>query len=414
MGPLEGVKIVDMTSVLMGPYATQTLGDYGADVIKIESLDGDITRQIGPARHSGMGPVYLNANRSKRSIAIDLKQPAGREIVLRLAVAADVLVTNIRPNAMRRLRLDYERVSAVNPGIVYACVCGFGADGPYADQPAYDDLLQGASGLSHLMARAGDGTPRYAPIALADRVVGLSAVNAILASLLQRARGGRGQQVDIPMFETMAAFVMGDHMGGLTFEPPLDGGGYARHLSPDRRPYRTSDGHICVIVYNDKQWASFFRAVGRDDLARNPIYASFASRMAAIDTVYATLGQILETRTTAAWLQVLKAADIPTMPMHDLESILGDPHLVARNFFGVTEHPSEGPIRNMRVAVDWSETPAIPNRLAPRFGEHSVEILREAGYSDVAISALSASGIVHAAPSTRDVTSVDAADGTAL
>lgn len=397
MGPLEGIKIVDMTSVLMGPYATQTLGDFGADVIKIEALDGDITRQIGPARHPGMGPVYLNANRSKRSIAVDVKNPAGLDIVLRLASTADVFVTNIRPNAMRRLKLDYEGVSAVNADIIYAAMVGFGADGPYADQPAYDDLLQGASGLSHLMARAGDGTPRYAPVALADRVVGLSAVNAILASLLHRARTGRGQHVDIPMFETMAAFVMGDHMGGLTFEPPLDKGGYPRHLSPDRRPYRTSDGYICVIVYNDKQWSNFFDASGREDLRADPKFASFPSRMQNIDEVYATLGRILETRTTAEWLQTLKAADIPTMPMHDLESLLTDPHLVARDFFAIEQHPSEGPIRSMRVPVTWSETPAVPTRLAPRFGEHSVAILEEAGYSDDQIALLLADRAAFAA-----------------
>ena len=397
MGPLAGIRIVDMTSVLMGPYATQTLGDFGADVIKIESPDGDITRQIGPARHRGMGPIFLNANRSKRSIVLDLKNPAGREVVLRLASKADVLIYNIRPNAMQRLQLDYASVAEANPSIIYAGLYGFGAGGPYADKPAYDDLLQGASGLSHLMARAGDGTPRYVPLAMADRVVGLSAVNAILASLLHRARTGQGQRVDIPMFETMAAFVMGDHMGGLTFEPPLDQGGYPRHLSPDRRPYRTSDGYICAIVYNDKQWTSFFDATGREDLRADPRFASFPVRMKYIDEVYAELGRIIETRTTAEWLEVLTAADIPAMPMHDLQSILADPHLVETDFFSVVEHPSEGPIRSMRVSATFSATPPDTSRLAPRSGEHSVEILAGAGYSPAEISALQQSGIAPAA-----------------
>ena len=388
MGPLEGVKVIDMTSVLMGPYATQTLGDYGADVIKVESPEGDITRQIGPARHSDMGPIFLNANRSKRSISLDLKKPAGRDALLRLAATADVLVYNVRPQAMARLKLDYESIAAVNPRIVYAGMFGFGQDGPYAAKPAYDDLLQGGSGLSHLIARAGDGTPRYVPTALADRVVGLSAVGAILASLLHRDRTGQGQRVDIPMFETMVGFVMGDHLGGLTFEPPLDQGGYARQMSPDRRPYRTSDGYISVIVYNDKQWNSFFEVTGRDDLRADPMFATFAGRLANIDIVYGELGRIFATRPTAEWMKLLVDADIPTMPVHDLLSILHDPHLVETNFFPIAEHPTEGAIRSMRVATAWSETPATPSRLAPGLGEQSREILSEAGFKPEEIAQL--------------------------
>jgi crotonobetainyl-CoA:carnitine CoA-transferase CaiB-like acyl-CoA transferase len=400
MGPLQGVKVIDMTSVLMGPYATQILGDYGASVIKVESPGGDITRQIGPARNPGMGPVFLNANRSKRSLCLDLKMPAGREVLLRLAKDADVLVYNVRPQAMARLKLDYDSVAAVNPGIVYAGMFGFGQDGPYAAKPAYDDLLQGASGLSHLIARAGDGTPRYVPTAMADRVVGLSAVGAILASLLHRERTGRGQQVDIPMFETMVGFVLGDHLGGLTFQPPLDQGGYARHLSADRRPYRTSDSFISVIIYNDKQWDSFFAATGREDLREHPMFADFAARMVNIDAVYAELGRIFETRSTAEWLKLLTEADIPTMPVHDLQGLLQDPHLVETGFFAAADHPTEGAIRSMRVAATWSDSPAVPERLAPRLGEHSREILTEAGFSAAEIVKLEAEGAVHAAPKT--------------
>jgi crotonobetainyl-CoA:carnitine CoA-transferase CaiB-like acyl-CoA transferase len=402
MGPLQGIRIIDMTSVLMGPYATQTLGDYGADVIKVEALEGDITRQIGPARHPGMGPVYLNANRSKRSISLDLKTPAGRAVLLRLASTADVLVYNVRPQAMARLKLDYESVAAVNPRIVYAGLFGFGQDGPYAAKPAYDDLLQAGAGLSHLLARAGDGTPRYVPTALADRVVGLSAVGIILASLLHRDRTGRGQRVDIPMFETMVGFVMGDHLGGLTFEPPLDQGGYARHMSPDRRPYRTGDGFISVIVYNDKQWNSFFDVTGREDLRRDPTFATFNARMRNIDAVHAELGRIFAARSTAEWMRLLLDADIPVMPVHDLQSLLEDPHLVATDFFPVAEHPTEGPIRSMRVAATWSDSPADPLRLAPRLGEQSREILSEAGFTDEEIAELFKQGVTHAAPPAQD------------
>lgn len=395
MGPLQGIKVVDMTTVLMGPFATQTLGDYGADVIKIESLDGDVTRQIGPTRHPGMGPVFLNANRSKRSICLDLKKDAGRAVVLRLVAGADVLVYNVRPQAMQRLRLGYEDVAAVNPRLIYAGVFGFGQDGPYAAKAAYDDLIQGGSALAHLMARGGDGTPRYVPNALVDRIVGLNAVGAILASLVHRDRTGVGQRVDIPMFETMAGFVMGDHLGGLTYEPPLDQGGYARHLSPDRRPYKTSDGYICVIVYNDKQWDKFLTATGRDDLRSDPRFATFAGRAVNIDHVYAELARIIALRSTAEWIKLLDEADVPALPMHDLVSILGDPHLVATEFFPTVEHPSEGKIRSMRTAATWSETPAEPTRLAPRLGEQSEDVLREAGYSATEIAQLIKDGVTN-------------------
>jgi crotonobetainyl-CoA:carnitine CoA-transferase CaiB-like acyl-CoA transferase len=399
MGPLEGVRIIDMTTVLMGPYATQMLGDYGADVIKVETPDGDVTRLIGPTRHPGMGPVFLNTNRSKRSICLDLKKPAGRDALLRLIASADVLIYNVRPQAMERLQLGYDVVRKINPRLIYAGVFGFGQDGPYAAKPAYDDLIQGGSALAHLMAIGGDGTPRYVPNALVDRIVGTHAVGAVLASLVHRERSGQGQRVDIPMLETMAGFVMGDHMGGLTYEPPLDKGGYARHLSPDRRPYQTSDGYICVIVYNDKQWENFFKATGRDDLRADPKFASFAGRAQNIDVVYAELARMLKQRTTAEWTDLLDKADIPTLPMHSLESILTDPHLAATDFFPVVEHPTEGAIRSMRVSATWSDTPAEPARLAPRLGEHSREILQEAGFSHEEIAALLRDGVTRAAAS---------------
>ena len=397
MGPLTGIKVIDMTTVLMGPYATQMLGDYGADIIKVESPDGDVTRQIGPTRHPGMGPVFLNTNRSKRSICLDLKKPAGREAVLRLIKTADVLVYNVRPQAMARLNLGYDVVSKVNPRLIYAGVFGFGQDGPYAAKPAYDDLIQGATALPALMAQTADGVPRYVPNALVDRIVGLTAVGAICASIVDRNTTGRGQRVDIPMFETMAGFVMGDHMGGLTYEPPLDKGGYARHLSPDRRPYKTADGYICVIVYNDKQWQNFFDATGRDDLRTNPKFATFAGRAGNIDVVYAELARILQTKTTAEWSEILERADVPVMPMHDLESLLGDPHIVATNFFPVIDHPTEGRIRSMRPSARFSETPVETKRLAPRLGEHSAELLGEAGFSPDEIAALVRDGVTKVA-----------------
>lgn len=392
MGPLAGLRILDLTSVLMGPYATQILGDFGADVIKVEAPEGDVVRQIGPARHDGMGPLFLNTNRSKRSIALDLKKPAGRDALLKLAEKADVLISNVRPRALTRLGLSYEDVAAANPGLIYASLVGFDQRGPFAERPAYDDLIQGGSCLAYSFIRAGQ-RPSYVPSAIADRIVGLAAVNAILAAVVERDRSGQGQKIEVPMYETMITMVLGDHLGGLTFDPPLDKGGYARHLSPDRRPYQTKDGYVCALVYNDGHWQRFFRAIGRPDMpAADPRMATFAARMKHIDEVYAELGQIMLTRTTAEWLDIFDKADVPALPMHSYESVLEDPHLVATDFFEMVEHPQEGPIRSMAVPAQFSRSKARPSRLAPVLGEHGEEILSEAGFSAAQIQELRQSG----------------------
>lgn len=392
MTPLDGLRIIDMTSVLMGPFASQTLADMGADVIKIEAPAGDVVRQIGPAHHAGMGPIFLNTNRNKRSVVLDLKHPEGVAALKRLLADADVLMYNVRPQAMARLGLDYESVRAINPRLVYAGLFGFGQDGPYAARPAYDDLIQGAATLPYLIAHSSGGIPRYVPTAMADRIVGQAAVGAILATLLARARTGQGDRVDIPMFETMVAFVLGDHLGGLTFEPPLDEGGYARQLSPERRPYRTRDGYICALVYNDKQWTGFLQGIGRASLSQEDArFASFASRARHIDYVYGWLSKVFEQRTTQEWFELLEAADVPFMPMHDLHSILSDPHLQATGFFETLQHPSEGTIRSMRLAPRWQTARPAPPRPAPRLGEHTVQVLREVGFSDAEIERMLAS-----------------------
>jgi crotonobetainyl-CoA:carnitine CoA-transferase CaiB-like acyl-CoA transferase len=388
MGPLDGVTILDLTTVLMGPYATQILADMGANVIKVESPDGDIVRQLGPGRTSGMGGMFLNVNRGKRSIVIDLKNPDGRDALLRLAKAADAIVYNVRPQAMTRLGLDYETVAAINPKIVYVGLFGYGQTGPYAAKPAYDDLIQGAATVPTLTAAAGDGTPRYVPITMADRIVGLMAVNAILGGLMHQQRTGIGQRIDVPMFESMTDFVLVDHLGGLTYDPPLDHGGYARLLSRYRKPYKTSDGYLCVLIYNDKHWRSFFEAIDRLDFLEQPRFANHAARHAHIDEIYEEIGAIFLERSIAEWRDLLERADIPVMPMHSLESILEDPHLTAVGFFQTIEHPTEGRIRQMKVPSTWSITQPAAGGPAPTLGEHSHAILAEAGFSDEEIARL--------------------------
>jgi len=392
-GPLADIKVIDLTSVLMGPFASQTLGDMGADVIKVEAPRGDLVRQIGPARHEGMGPVFLNANRNKRSVVLDLKNSEGLAALKRMLSDADVLMYNVRPQAMARLGLSYEDVAAINPRIIYAGLFGFGQDGPYAARPAYDDLIQGASTLSHLIAHASGGIPRYVPTAMADRIVGLTGVGAILASLHARTRTGQGDRVDIPMFETMVSFVLGDHLGGLTFDPPLDAGGYARQLSSERRPYQTKDGHVCALVYTDKQWQDFLSAIGRESLMHeDPRFSTYGNRSRNIDHVYGVLAGIFLERTTAEWLELLERADVPSMPMHSLLSVLDDPHLAATGFFSTVNHPTEGAIRAMRHPVTWKNSIPGKPRVAPTLGQHTREVLAEMGYAAGQIDAMLAAG----------------------
>ena len=398
-GPLAGIRVIDLTTVMMGPSATQALAEMGADVIKVEAPGGgDPVRGVGPRRNPGMGALFMNANRGKRSLAIDLKRAAGRDALLRLAATADVLAYNVRPQAMARLGLGYAHVAAVRPDIVYAGMFGYGQDGPYAARPAYDDLIQGAALIPWLFAEAGGGEPRYVPVAMADRVVGLTAVAHICAALLHRERTGEGQQVDVPMFETLARLVLADHMGGLSFDPPLDGGGYPRLLAPERRPYRTADGHICALLYNDKQWRGFFAAIGQPERwATDPRLASMGSRNEHIAALYAELGAVFAGRRTAEWAALLEAADIPFTPMHDLSTVFEDPHLAATGFFQAEQHPTEGALRRTRPAGHWSRTQPGPPGPAPRYGEHSAAVLREAGLDEDAINGLLRDGTVVAA-----------------
>jgi len=393
-GPLSGVKVVDITTVVMGPYATQILGDLGADIIKIEAPDGDNTRHVGPMRHPGMGHMFLHLNRNKKSVVLDLKQPGGREALLRLAQQADVLIYNVRPQAMARLKLGYDDIAAVNPRIIYVGAYGFSQDGPYAAKPAYDDLIQGMVGLPWLMQQSGAAEPRFIPSTLADRIVGLHAVYAVTAALYHRERTGRGQSIEVPMFESMAQLILGDHFGGKTFEPPLGPAGYARVLAPHRKPFATRDGYLCLLIYNDKQWQNFFRLIGREDMYRDdPRFSSHENRALHIAEVNEFVAQQIKTRTTAEWLKVLTEADIPVTTMNSIDDLMADPHLAATGFIKLAEHPSEGALRTTAVPTKWSGSAPEFQRHAPRLGENSIEVLRAAGYSEPEIKTMIADGI---------------------
>jgi crotonobetainyl-CoA:carnitine CoA-transferase CaiB-like acyl-CoA transferase len=396
-GPLTGVRVVDCTTVVLGPWAAQQLGDLGADVVKIEPPEGDTTRQLGPMRNPGMGAFYLAVNRNKRSIVLDLKQEAARGVLRRLAASADVLLHNYRPQAARRLGMSYEAFRAINPGIVYVGTYGFRAAGPYGDKPAYDDVIQAASGLASLQA-ALVGEPKYVPTIVADKTSSMTTLVAVLAALYHKARTGEGQEVEVPMLESMAAWIMVEHLYGETFVPAVESVGYKRVLNRYRRPFKTKDGYLAILPYTDQNWRDFFAIAGRPDLLDDPRFKTLSTRLRHIELLYEELGKIATTRTSAEWLAELDRHNIPGMVVNSLESLLRDPHLEATGFWQVVEHPTEGTMRLPGIPAAYSRTPASIRRLPPRLGEHSVEILREAGLGQGEIDALLASGATRAAP----------------
>ncbi|MDQ8033139.1 MAG: CoA transferase [Bordetella sp.] len=387
-GPLAGVRILDLSSVVMGPYATQVLGDLGADIIKVESPAGDNMRAVGPMRNPGMGHLYLHLNRNKRSIVLDLKSEAGREACLKLAESCDALLYNIRPQAMARLGLSYDAVAARNPRIVHIGAYGFAEAGPYAGRPAYDDLIQGQTAIADLSARQSGDVPRYAPLTLADRSVGLQVAVALLAAVVHARASGHGQAVEVPMFEGMAHMVLGDHLGGHTFEPPLGPTGYARLLAPHRRPYATADGYVCLLIYNDKHWRNFFDLIGQPELNDDPRFCNHGARAQHIDAVYAFVAEVMRTRDSATWLALLGEADIPASRLYSVDDLIDDPQLRATGLVREVEHPSEGRLRTTGPLGRYSATPTDLRRPAPRLGEHTEEVLREAGLSDAEIAVI--------------------------
>ncbi len=376
----------------MGPFASQILGDMGADVIKIESPDGDGLRYTSAGRNHGMGSLFINCNRNKRSVVLNLKTPEGHAALLKLAATADVLMANIRPQAMARLKLGYADLCAVNPKIIYVGGFGFGQTGPYAERAAYDDLIQAMVAVPDLMQRSGSDEPRFVPVNFCDRVTGLNMVNAILGALFFRERSGVGQAVEVPMFETMAQFVLGEHLGGHSFEPPLGPPGYARILNSQRKPYATQDGYLCILVHNDKQWQQFCAAIGQLEKLREPMFATLPARSAAVEQVYTWFGEQIAKRSTADWLALLGRSDIPYTPARTVEEMLNDEHLNAVGFMRRYQHPTEGALVETGLPQTWSETPLSVRYPAPTLGQHTREVLVEAGFGGVMLETLVAQG----------------------
>lgn len=389
-GALSGIRVLDLSSVVMGPFATQVLGDLGADVICVESATGDTNRVMGPGPHKWLSGVSLNLLRNKRNIALNLKHEAGRDALLRIAATCDVFVSNLRPGPLSRLRLDYDNVAAVRPDIVYCQAHGFPSDSERANDPAYDDIVQAATGVADATHRS-YGEPVLVPTIFADKVAGLTIAYAVLAALFHRARTGEGQRIEVPMTDAVKAFMLVEHGAGAILRPPLGPAGYERILTPERRPQRTKDGWINVLPYSKESYDALFTAGGRDDLIGDERYQHGRARIENSDFLYQQVRKILATRTTEEWLEFCRQHSIPVTRVVTLEEIVEEQPEAT--------HPVAGTYKQVRPAVRMSKTPPTVRRGAPLPGEHNQEVLREVGYSDEEIDALIESGALRVIPS---------------
>lgn len=394
-GPLEGTRIVDLTSVVLGPYATRILADLGADVIKVETFSGDQTRHYKPLKHDGMSGYFLNLNRNKRSICLDLKTPLGMDILRRLVGGANAFIHNMRQQAADRLGLDYEGVRRMNADIVYCGAVGFGSAGPYSGRAAYDDVIQAGSGLAGLFAMV-HGKPAFVPTVLCDKVTGQTVAYAVMAALLQQAKGGGGQAVEVPMLETAAEFALVEHLHGATFVPALGDIGFKRVLSAYRKPFRTSDGYMCILPYSDSNWADFFRFTGRTEFLGDARFKVLSDRVQHIDLLYSIVEEEAPRFTNARWQSFCDEVSIPCMPVRGLDEVLEDEHLRAVGMISLQEHPTEGTYRVVRSPVQF-ETPFQLRHHAPRLGEDTIGVLEQAGFTGDEIQQFLHQGVVRAA-----------------
>ena len=392
-GPLQGVRVVDLTTVMLGPFCTQILGEMGAEIIKIETPEGDVNRWTGESRSPGMSTGQLIKGRNKRSIILDLKVKKVRKVFEKLIQTADVFVHNIRPKAAKRLAIDYETIAELNPSIIYASATGFGETGPFADKPAYDDLIQGASGIASLFGKV-TGTPRYVPSVMADKTTGLFLSNYISMALFHRERTGEGQKLHVPMYESFAAFVVSEHMQGQTFVPPTGPAGYTRMLTAHRKPYETKDGFICVVPYTQKHWINFLTLTGRADLIKDPRFSNQTERTKNIDTLYEIVSDNMKSRSTNDWIIALSDADIPAGPMNSPEDLFECPHLKAVDMFPEIEHPTEGRIKHIKVPAAFSKTPGGLYHHSEKLGASTNAVLNELGFSNIEITELESLGAI--------------------
>ena len=370
---LEGFKVIDLTSVVFGPYATQILSDYGADVTKVEAPGGDLYRHgAKPSKTKGMGPGFISLNRGKKSLTLDLKQEADAERLRALLSDADVFIHNVREEAIGRLGFGYEDVKALNPSIIYVHCVGFGSNGSYAGLQAYDDVIHAATGTTSLLPRVdGNARPRYFPSLIADKVAGLHATYATFAAITHRLRTGRGQFVEVPMFEAFASFMMKEHLDGHTFDPPNNNAGYARQVDPDRQPFQTKDGWISIVPYVLPHFPVAIKLLGDAEFATQERWKDAKTLAKAVPKLYARIGELTLAKTTDECVELLRGANIPCMPAVDLDEVIKDPHLHESGFFERSVHPSEGPLYQMRDPNRFSDWKPGELGHAPRLGEHN-------------------------------------------
>jgi len=396
-GPLEGVRVIDLTSVVVGPICSRSLADQGADVVKVEAPGGDLLRVMAQgSRNAGMSGKFINFNRNKRSVCLDIKKPGGLAALKRLIAGADVFVSNVRPAALQRAGLDYQPLAAENPRLIYCAILAFGSGGRYCNRPAYDPIIQSLSGVAGTFERA-IGEPRFVPMVMTDHVSGLIAAQCIGFALYRREKTGRGERIEVPMLENMASFVSSEHLGAATFVPPTGESGDNRLLSPDYRPVPTKDGYATIRPNTNPQAFAFFDAIGRPELKQDPRFNSAASRTRNARDYFKVQSEGLRGRTTKEWLEIFGPLDVPAAAYNGIDDLFEDPHLKDVGFFETEEHPSEGTIRRTKVPNEFSGGMREDKMPAPRVGQHTREVLREAGYGNAEVEALISDGAAQTA-----------------